>query len=60
MFSLLLFFSVPVLCLFWSVFGTQVDPFFAEGVSFCRDGGDGSKLASHVERKFEQNTSGGM
>ena len=39
----------------------QVDPFFAEGVKLCREGGqDGSDLAAHVEATFKRNTSGGV
>lgn len=41
-------------------FFSQVDPFFAEGVNFCRDGGDGSDLAEYVEARFVENTSGGV
>lgn len=39
----------------------QVDPFFAEGVRLCREGGqDGFDLAEHVEATFQKNTSGGV
>ncbi|CAM9393372.1 unnamed protein product [Ectocarpus fasciculatus] len=40
----------------------EVDPFFAEGVKLCRDGGEdgGSALTAHVEAAFERNTSGGV
>ncbi|CAM9967254.1 unnamed protein product, partial [Scytosiphon promiscuus] len=40
----------------------EVDPFFAQGVNFCREAGTdgGASLTAHVDATFAKNTSGGV